>query len=139
MNLQKQRTKNEIQDNNANLGSLELQAKEQAVIKNRIAACALVSAQAHLEHDDWMILRWKAAVDIPEARAHHVSAVLGAGLIVHGGQSSDGNRTLSDWNLFDFGLQMWINCVVLAENLSSEVFNHARKYHTMTAVSEPAL
>ena len=81
-------------------------------MKYRIAACALVSAQARLDHDEWMSLRWKAAVDAPGARAHHVSAVLGCGLFVHGGLSCEGNKTLSDWHLFDLGLQMWIRCSV---------------------------
>ena len=107
-------------------------------MKERIASLTLVSVQARLEPEAWFTLRIKAAVDVPSARAHHVSAVLGAGLFVHGGQSSQGNKTLSDWHLFDFGLQVWINCMVL-DVTSLEMFDHSRKYHTMTAVVEPTL
>ena len=72
-------------------------------------ACSAVSMQAKPEHDVWMSLRKKAVSDVPEARAHHAGCVFGAGLFIHGGE---GNKTLSDWNLFDFGLQVWMNCEV---------------------------
>ena len=54
--------------------------------------------------DTWMALRKRAVVDMPESRAHHVGCNFGAGLLIHGGQSGDGGKTLADWNLFDLGL-----------------------------------
>jgi len=79
------------------------------------------------------LLRKKAVVELPIGRAHHVAAVFGAGLFIHGGES---NRTLSDWNLFDFGLQVWINCEVneVQPDESLQKFDYARKYHTLTTV-----
>lgn len=59
-----------------------------------------------------MALRKKAIVDMPEARAHHAGVVFGAGLFVHGGLGTESTQTLTDWNLFDFGLQVWIKCNV---------------------------
>ena len=84
-------------------------------MKERIASCTHVTVQTRLDYEPWNQLRSKAVVQIPEARAHHVSGVLGAGLFVHGGQNSEGIKTLSDWNLFDFGLQVWITCLVKEE------------------------
>ena len=88
-----------------------------------------------------MALRKKAVVDMPEARGHHAAAILGAGLFVHGGQKAEETHALSDWNLFDLELQVWISLevkqVLPGESLQPLV--HARKYHTMTAVVEPAL
>ena len=57
-------------------------------------------------------MRKKAVVDMPEARGHHAAAVFGAGLFVHGGQKAEETHSLSDWNLFDFELQVWINIEV---------------------------
>ena len=85
-------------------GTLESIAEAAAVVKNRIASCSAVSMQYKPEMDVWMALRKKAVVDMPEARAHHAGVIFGAGLFVHGGLSGEGNKTLSDWNLFDFGL-----------------------------------
>ena len=65
-----------------------------------------------MDVEQWMQLRLKAVVDVPIARAHHAGAVLGPGLIIHGGENIEGLKTLGDWNLFDFGLQVWINLVV---------------------------
>ena len=59
-----------------------------------------------------MALRKKAIVDMPEARAHHAGAIFGAGMFVHGGTGNESSHPLSDWNLFDFGLQVWMNCEV---------------------------
>ena len=84
---------------------------------------------------------------MPEARAHHAAAVFGAGLFVHGGFTGDG-RTLSDWNVFDFGLQVWIRCQVDEIDLDSEaerpkgeppLANYTRKHHTLTSVVETTL
>ena len=79
---------------------------------------------------------------MPEARAHHAAAVFGAGLFVHGGLTGDG-RTLSDWNVFDFGLQVWIRCQVDEIDLEDErpkgeppLANYTRKNHTLTPVVE---
>lgn len=71
------------------------------------------------EGDAWMKLRKQAVVEMPEARAHHIGFCFGAGLFIHGGQSSEGNRTLSDWNCFDFGLQVWIRCTVNTRSAAS--------------------
>ncbi len=57
-----------------------------------------------------MALRKKAVIDMPVARTHHVASSFGAGLFVHGGQGGEGDKTLADWNLFDWGLQIWITC-----------------------------
>ena len=105
-------------------------------MKERISACALVSMQDRLAPESWMSMRRKAIVDMPEARAHHAAAVMGAGLFVHGGHSSADNKTLGDWNLFDFGLQVWIKCNVV-KHIGNKPFNHVRKYHTMTAAVDP--
>ena len=88
-----------------------------------------------------MALRKKAVVEMPEARAHQGGTIFGAGLIVHGGLSGEGNKTLSDWNLFDFGLQVWINCIVeeVHPDERQEPFVLARKYHSLTPVVEPNL
>ena len=88
-----------------------------------------------------MALRKKAVKDAPEARAHHAGCVFGAGLFVHGGLSGEGNKTLSDWNLFDFGLQVWINCEVeeILPDESLQKFSYARKSHPLTPVIEPKL
>ena len=114
-------------------------------MKERISACALVSMQDRLAPESWMSMRKKAIVDMPEARAHHAAAVMGAGLFVHGGHSSEvHNKTLGDWNLFDFGLQVWIKCNVVKHIGNKSIaaknnkpFNHVRKYHTMTAAVDP--
>ena len=88
-----------------------------------------------------MALRKKAVVDMPEARAHHAGVVYGAGLFIHGGQSGEANKTMSDWNLFDLGLQVWINCEVdeAMPDESTRKFDYARKYHSLTPVVEPNL
>ena len=52
----------------------------------------------------WMVLRKKAVVDMPVARAHQAGVIFGAGLFIHGGLSGESNKTLNDWKLFDFGL-----------------------------------
>ena len=84
---------------------------------------------------------------MPEARAHHAAAVFGAGLFVHGGLTGDG-RTLSDWNVFDFGLQVWIRCQVdeIDPDFEDErpkgeppLANYTRKNHTLTPVVETTL
>jgi len=110
-------------------GSTEQYKLDQAAMKDRISACTLVSSKARLEPEIWMLLRKKAVVDMPLARAHHVGAVLGAALFIHGGQSCEGNKTLSDWNSFDFGLQVWMKCSVkeVLPNESNQKFTHARK------------
>jgi len=59
-----------------------------------------------------MSMRKRAVVDMPEARAHHAGVVFGCGLFIHGGQSAEGNTALSDWNLFDFELQVWMKLEV---------------------------
>ena len=123
-------------------GSSEPEKNEQATMKDRISTCALASTKKRLELEPWMLLRKKAVVEMPEARAHHVGAVLGAGLFVHGGQNSEGGKTIGDWNLFDFGLQVWINCFVqemVLPDKTLQTFNYTRKYHTMTVVVDPAL
>jgi len=38
----------------------------------------------------------------------HASAILGADLFVHGGIKSDDLTCQGDWNVFDFGLGIWI-------------------------------
>ena len=88
-----------------------------------------------------MAVRKKAIVDMPELRAHQAGAIFGAGMFIHGGQGFESMHTLSDWNLFDFGLQVWINCEVseVEEDESLSVFEHSRKYHTLTPVIEPGL
>jgi len=84
-----------------------------------------------------MSLRQRAVVDMPESRAHHAAAVLGCCLFVHGGLSSEvQNKTLGDWNVLDFGIQVWMKCEVL-EAEGKKLFAHARKYHTMTAAFDP--
>ena len=120
---------------------MESIAEAAAVVKNRIASCSAVSMQYKPEMDVWMALRKKAVVDMPEARAHHAGVVFGAGLFVHGGLSGEGNKTLSDWNLFDFGLQVWIECIVeeVFPDERQEPFSLARKYHSLTPVIEPNL
>ena len=122
-------------------GATEQYKLDQAAMKDRISACALVSSKARLEPEISMHLRKKAVVDMPEARAHHVGAVLGAALFIHGGQSGEGNKTLSDWNSFDFGLQVWMKCSVkeVLPDESTQKFTYPRKYHTMTAAIDPAL
>lgn len=88
-----------------------------------------------------MLLRKKAVTDLPEARAHSAGAVFGAGLFVHGGLSGEKNKTLNDWNLFDFGLQVWMGCLVdeVLPDESLQSFDYAKKYHTLTTVVEPTL
>lgn len=110
-------------------------------MKKRITTCSVVSMQSKPENDVWMALRKKAVAEMPEARAHHVGAVFGAGLFVHGGQSGEGSKTLADWNLFDFGLQVWINCSVeeVYPDESQSDFIHHRKYHSLTPVVESKL
>ena len=94
-------------------GALDTRKREITVIKKRIRDVAAVYNSYPLKEEYWMILRKKAVVnEIPEARAHHAGAIFGPGLFVHGGISSDGTRTLKDWNLFDLGLQVWLNCEV---------------------------
>ena len=112
------------------------------VVKNRIAACSRATMQARPEIEVWMALRQKAVTAMPEARAHHAAAVFGAGLFVHGGLTGDG-RTLGDWNVFDFGLQVWIRCQVDEIDLEDErpkgeppLANYTRKNHTLTPVVE---
>ena len=69
----------------------------------------------------WMEAREYAVVDeIPELRAYHAGAILGPGLFIHGGQSGEGTRTLSDWNLFDLGLQVWVKCEVTLQETSTD-------------------
>ena len=120
---------------------MEINEEAANVIKNRIACCSSVAMQYKPELDVWMALRKKAVVEMPEARAHHAGTIFGAGLIVHGGLSGEGNKTLSDWNLFDFGLQVWINCIVeeVYPDERQEPFVLARKYHSLTSVVEPNL
>ena len=48
----------------------------------------------------------------PTARSHHAAAVFGSAMIVHGGYCGEENKILDDWHLFDFGLQVWIQCTV---------------------------
>ena len=88
-----------------------------------------------------MAVRKKAIVDMPELRAHQAGAIFGAGMFIHGGQGFESLHTLSDWNLFDFGLQVWINCEVneVEKDESLSAFEHSRKYHTLTPVIEPGL
>lgn len=76
---------------------------------------------------------------MPEARAHHAGAVFGAGLFIHGGLGAEGPQTLSDWNLFDFGLQVWLSCSVnyLQPDGSQQEWKLSRKYHSLTPVLEP--
>ena len=91
------------------------------------------------DKETWMAQRKRAVVEMPEARAHHVGCAFGAGLFIHGGLSGEGNKTLSDWNLFDLALQIWINCEVdeVHPDESQVKFVQARKYHTLTPVVEP--
>ena len=94
-----------------------------------------------------MALRKRAVVDMPAARAHHAGVIFGAGLFVHGGQGGEHNDALADWNLFDFGLQVWIRCDVDeiipdihgGESLLQPFNKYQRKSHTLTAVIEPTL
>ena len=83
-----------------------------------------------------MAIRKKAVVAMPVARAHQAGTVFGAGLIIHGGLAGENNKTLSDWTLFDFGLQVWMSCIVeeAFQDESLKPFTHARKYHTLTPV-----
>ena len=110
-------------------------------MKNRIMTLARVSSTEKMNIDQWMSTRKKAVVDMPQARAHHVAVNFGSGLFVHGGQSGEGNKTLSDWCLFDWGLMIWMNCSVdeVMPDESLQKFEHARKYHTLTPVIEPNL
>ena len=76
-----------------------------------------------------MALRKKGIVDMPEARAHHAAAIFGAGMFIHGGLGTESTQTLTDWNCFDFGLQVWINCEVneILSNESLRDFHLGRK------------
>ena len=89
----------------------------------------------------WMSTRKKAVVDMPVARAHHAGAIFGAGLFINGGLGGESHKTLSDWRLFDFGLQVWMDCIVeeLMPDESRTLFDYERKYHSMTPVVEPDL
>lgn len=87
--------------------------REITIMKKRIRVVTAVHNSYPLPEESWMVLRNKAVVnEKPEARAHHAGAIFGPGLFMHGGINSDGSRTLKDWNLFDFGLQVWLNCEV---------------------------
>lgn len=97
--------------------------------------------QAKPEQDMWMLLRKKAVTDLPEIRAHQAGAVFGPGLFIHGGLSGEKNKTLNDWCLFDFGLQVWMGCLVdeVFPDESQKPFTYGRKYHTLTTVVDPTL
>ena len=81
-------------------------------MRDRIADCALVNIQSRLDTDAWMKQRKRAIADIPKARAHHVAGVLGPSLFIHGGQCGEANKTLCDWMMLDFGLQVWMKVKV---------------------------
>lgn len=86
---------------------------------------------------------WKRARDmgakIPcEARAYHVSAVLGAGLFVHGGVSGETQELLDDWHLFDCGLGVWIKVTIHdGEGDEQPPFVLKRKMHSLSPMVDP--
>ena len=122
-------------------GTLDTLFQEISVMKKRIGILSSVSTASKPDMDTWMAQRKRAVVDMPDQRAHHVGCIFGAGLFIHGGLGGEGNQTLGDWNLFDFGLQVWINCIVeeVFPDESLAKFEHVRKYHSLTPVIEPNL
>jgi hypothetical protein len=83
-------------------------------------------------YENWNKTRITSAVSSPEIRSYHVGCTMGCGYFIHGGSGAFGRGILSDWNLFDFGLSVWIKLDVLKEDGSK--FDLDRKMHSMTSV-----
>ena len=49
----------------------------------------------------------------PKKRRYHPSAVFGSLMLIHGGYSSEGKISLSDFNLFDIEVHKWIKAKVI--------------------------
>ena len=49
----------------------------------------------------------------PKKRMYHTASVLGSLMLIHGGYSSEGKITLSDFNLFDIEVNKWIKSRIL--------------------------
>ena len=79
--------------------------------------------------------RTRAVIDAASSRTYHVGAVLGPGLLVHGGQGMESLATLGDWNLYDFGLAIWIKIDCFEQSDDPAVASPAaikRKNHSLT-------
>ena len=68
-----------------------------------------------------------------------MGAVLGPGLLVHGGQGMESLATLGDWNLFDFGLAIWIkiDCFEQPDDPAASPAEIKRKNHSLTTLIAP--
>ena len=49
----------------------------------------------------------------PKKRMYHTASCLGSLMLIHGGYSSEGKITLSDFNLFDIEVHKWVKTRVL--------------------------
>ena len=109
-------------------------------MKSRITGLTSMSTNK-LDNETKMYLKSKGVVDIPVARCYQAGAVFGSGLFVHGGQAGETLKTMSDWNLFDFGLGVWIKLEVDEVRADGQrvPLELTRKMHSMTTVFDPAI
>lgn len=94
-----------------------------------------------LEDEARLQLKQKGVVTSPKPRTFHAGCVFGPGLLIHGGQSGESLQTVDDWGFFDFGLGIWIGCLVEMQGHddSTVPFELARKMHSLTPVVDPAI
>ena len=94
---------------------------------------------ARMEFEHWCKSRASSSIMGPKARSFAGGCSIGCGLFVHGGYGLvDGfnHGVLSDWNLFDLGLSVWVSLEITHED--GFPFELSRRMHTMSAVSNHA-
>ena len=63
----------------------------------------------------------------PKKRMYHTASILGSLMLIHGGYSSEGKITLSDFNLFDIEVNKWIKTRIL---MNGKVIESEAQYGT---------
>ena len=114
-------------------------SQEPDVMKQRISQIATAENAPQIEQEVRNEFRTRSVVEAASARSYHVGAVIGPGLLIHGGQGMENQETLGDWNLFDFGLSIWVK-VSCYENLAEAAagpFELRRKMHSLSSMLEP--
>lgn len=56
----------------------------------------------------------------PRKRFSHVSAIMGGLMIVHGGKNSEVKQVLSDFNIFDLGVNEWLPIIINVGKLNEK-------------------
>ena len=112
-------------------------SEEPDVIKQRIQQIATAENAPVINPQVRNEFRTRAVAEAAQARTYHAGAVIGPGLLIHGGQSrGDKQDTLSDWNLFDFGLTIWVEatCYEASADGNPSPFELSRKMHSLSCL-----